>query len=130
MKKLFFIFFLVSLCNQLDAEINPCNTCNTEYCMQPRWVPYTVYDYTTVFNEKRYWLEINQITGEVQICYQRIDIYPEFFMTPNIHCYRATPTEVPPQLGAVGNYRCWRSGKTTICRNDDTGELLLDNEGN
>lgn len=126
MKKSVAIVFLLYIFSGIITA-QPCSgVCYTGVCIQPRLVPYTIYDYSTLFNEKRYWLEINDTTGEVQICYQRIDVNHEYFMTPNIHCYRAHPVPTPSTMSIPGPAHCWQADNIIVCKNDATGEMFVE----
>lgn len=92
--------------NTLDAK------CYQERCFARR-APVTVHDYTEIFNEKRYWLEINEDNGKTFICSQRLFLQPEFFRSPDMRCF---PAQELQKSNAISNgKKCWYAEGIVLC---------------
>ena len=95
--------------------------CCKKFCVPEQQEPNMVYDFGKQFNEKKYWIETNERTGELQICSQRLGIYPEFYKSAKIYCYRAK--QVPCPIGTSKNCVCWQSDSVILCQDTTTGDL-------
>jgi hypothetical protein len=110
------IIMLLSTILKLQAQ------CYQGGCFEPEPLPVTGYDFSQQFNEKRYWIETNVRTGEPQICFQRMGLYPEFYLSADIRCFPAVSVERPQS--APESARCWLAEKVVVCQ-DGSGRITV-----
>lgn len=81
LQKLFTLLILATNCITLPQR------CYRRSCIEPLPQPTSILDVSEQFNEKRYWIEENERTGDMQICYKRILLYPDFYQSPDAICF-------------------------------------------
>lgn len=108
------------------TTINFNQQCCGEFCPPQAPDPITVYDFSQQFNEKKYWLETNEQTGEAQICSQRLGIYPEFYRSAKIYCSPARQVPCPP--GTPEHCTCWAADSIIFCYDNITGDVRVIHE--
>lgn len=97
--------------------------CCGEFCVPEQKRPITAYDFSKQFNEKRYWIETNERTGQLQICSQRLGIYSEFYKSAKIYCYPARQIPCPP--GVPEHCICWAADSVILCQDTITGDVNI-----
>lgn len=123
MKKLLLVIN-ASFC--IMFTINYTQECCGGFCTPAYPDPITAYDFERPFNEKKYWLEVNERTGQVQICAQRLGIYQEFYRSPKIFCYPARQVPCPP--GVPEQCTCWAADSVIVCYDTLTGDVRVIHE--
>jgi hypothetical protein len=116
MKKSLSLLLFFSAHTLVEAE------CYQGGCFEPEPLPVTGYDFSQQFNEKRYWIEANVRTGEPQMCYQRLGLYPEFYKSDKIRCFPARPVARPKN--APEGAQCWIADNVIVCQ-DPGGRVTV-----